>query len=227
MNFYVFLVTLAATAVCAAQDHTPHHIRICFQWIEMDHPQLTKLMSGDKKSGSDLHVAVLSYVKEGKAKIVDTEILMCRSGQRSKLESFREEIYPTVYNPPGSEHDSLPQFKPDIRSGWYSFETRNNGVSIELEPILNRNNTLVDLVITTEIYPSARLFTWMEHKDQWGDASWRLPFYEKLSVNCSLILANGKFELANVFSPKSTPPVPGVMKKILLFVCADVVPLNR
>jgi len=226
MKFYRFLLMLATSSVCAAQEHTPRHIRTCFQWIEMDHPQLTKLMSGEKKSGSVLHAAVLSYVKEGKAKIVDTEILMCRSGQRSKLESLREEIYPTEYDPPGAMMRPHSSFSPNIR-GIIAFETRNTGVSIEVEPSGTENEKYIDLNFAVNVVHAGLLVTWMEHKDQWGDASIRMPFYERKSVQTSLILANGKFEFVNAFSPKSPPPVPAVMKKILLFVRADVVPLSR
>ncbi len=193
----------------------------------MDHPQLTKLMSGEKKSGSVLHETALSYVKEGKAKIMDTEIMTCRSGQRSKLESLREEVYPTEYCPPSfNTPPSRPLMKPDIR-GVIAFETRDSGVDIIVEPVLSQNNQIIDLSFDMNVVFPGRLFSWMEHKDQWGDASVRMPFYERQSMQTSLILANGKFEFVNAFSPKSPPPVPAVMKKILLFVRADVVPLSR
>lgn len=226
MKFYFFLLTLASCGVCMAHQDAPRHIRMYFQWIEMSHPLLTEMMSGEKKSGTALHAAAFAYVKEGKAKIVNTDIVVCKSGQRSNIESIREEIFPTEYSPPGSVGEPYPPVVPDIRS-ITSFETRNTGVMIEVEPTLGNDDSIIDLRLNAEIVAPGRLVTWMEHKDQWGDASVRMPFYETWRVQTSLSIANGKFELAHVISPKPTQPTPFVQTKILLFVRADVVSVSR
>jgi hypothetical protein len=221
MKLPLFLLTLATTYACTGNEQNPKNIRTSFQWIEVSHPQLTQLMRGEKKSGITLHAAVMNCVKESKAKIVDTEILVTKIGQKSKIESIREEIYPTEYSPPGSISGSHPRFAPDIR-GIVAFETRNAGVSIEAKPYLAKNEKFIDLTFAVDVVDAGSLATIMEHKDQWGDASIRMPFYDRQIVSTSLILASGKFELVNVFSPRSTPAIPSVAKRILLFVRADV-----
>jgi hypothetical protein len=223
MKIYLLALLLALPNVCFAHQDPPKHIRVSVQWIEVPHSLLTELTSGEKKSGSEIHQAVLASVKEGKAKILETGIVMGRSGMRSSIESIREEIYPTEYNPPGSDAPPSPPVVPRTR-GITSFEPRNVGVMIEVEPTLGSDDSIIDLRFNAEIVAPGRLVTWMEHKDRWGDASVRMPFYEKWTVTTALILANGKFDLASVISPKATQPAPFVLSKILIFVRADVMP---
>jgi hypothetical protein len=226
MKLYLLSLTLALTGLCAAHQDPPKHVRVSIQWIEVPHPVLTELTGGEKKSGSALHDAVRAYVKEGKAKIVETSIVVCRSGQRAKVESIREEIYPAEYNPPGSDHEPYPPVESDIR-GFTSFATRNTGVTMEVEPTIGDDEAFIDLRFVPQIVSPDRLINWMEHKDQWGDASVRMPVFESWRVNTSLTVAAGKFELASVISTKPTQLAPAEMKKILLFVRADIISAGR
>jgi hypothetical protein len=54
-----------------------------------------------------------------------------------------------------------------------AFETRNTGVTFEVEPTLDSDGT-IDLRPSPEIVTRLRLETWMEHVDQWGDGSMRM-----------------------------------------------------
>jgi len=220
------LVTLiiAVSGVCAAHQ-APRHVRVSMQWIEISHPILTGLMGGEKKSGAALHDAVIAYSKEGKARIIETGIVVCRSGQKAVIESISEEIFPTEYEPPGSLYNT-PPMNPAIRS-FYAFETRNTGVTLEVEPTMTNLDGLIDLRIATDVITRARHETLMEHKDQWGDASLRMPVFEVWRTYTSVILTNGTFELVSVISPKPTLPTPAVQNKILKFVRADVLPVSH
>lgn len=62
----------------------------------------------------------------------------------------------------------------------------------------------------------------MEHKDQWGDGSIRMPYYEKWLVNTSLDFKPGKFEFINTFSPKKPQPIPAVIYTVMLLARVDV-----
>ena len=238
MKLHLLALTLAVSGVCAAHQDAPKQIRVSVQWIEVPHPVLTELSGGEKKSGAVMHDAVLAHVKEGKAKIVETSIVVCRSGQRAKVESIREEIYPveyeppslTPYIPPSPEQLASKQRNsvfPANRDLINTFATRNIGVTMEVEPTIGNNDSIIELRFVPEIVSLGPYVTWMEHKDQWGDASFRMPVFESWRANASLTVANGKFELATVISPKSTQPTPAVMKKILLFVRADVITAGR
>lgn len=225
MKLPLLTLTLAVSGVCAANLDPPRHVRVSVQWIEVPHPVLTELTAGEKKGGSALHDAVMAYAKEGKAKIVETGIVVCRSGSKATFESIREEVFPTEYNPPGSIGDISPMNP--LHRNFTAFDTRNTGVTMEVEPTISDDRGLIDLRFLPEIVAHGRSITWKEHKDPWGDASIRMPVFERSSVNTSLTVATGKFELATVISPKPTQPAPAVLKKILLFVRADVISPGR
>ena len=237
MKLPLLALTLALSGGCAAHECLVKQIRVSVQWIEVPHPVLTELTGGEKKSGSALHDAVRAYVKEGKAKIVETNIVVCRSGQKATIESIREEIYPVEYEPPSipnSVSDSpevaaLMTFKlvnPANRN-FPSFATRNPGVTMEDEATIGHNDSIIELRFVPGIVSLGPYVTWMKHKDQWGDASFKMPVFESWLANASLTVANGKFELATVISPKSTQPAPAVLNKILIFVRADIISAGR
>jgi hypothetical protein len=61
----------------------------------------------------------------------------------------------------------------------------------------------------------------MEHTDEWGDASLRMPVFETWRVNSSVTLMAGQSEMVSVITPKSVTPA--VSRKLLVFVRADVI----
>ena len=158
-------------------------------------------------------------------------MVVCRSGRKATLESIREEIFPTEYtspqlpcgNPSNVRLASDPPTNPLFRSPT-AFDTRNTGVTFEVESTVSSNGT-IDLHLSPDIVTPLRLETWMEHVDRWGDASIRMPIYESWRLNTSINVESGKFELVSAISPKSNAPVPAVMRKILVFIRADILPV--
>jgi hypothetical protein len=116
--------------------------------------------------------------------------------------------------------NNLPELRPDTPT---AFETRNTGVILEVQPTIESDDAIIDLRLVPEIVTPLRLDTWMEHTDQWGDASFRMPVYETWRSTTSVMLFSGKFELVSVIAPKAKVPSPLIPKRILLFVRADVV----
>jgi general secretion pathway protein D len=99
------------------------------------------------------------------ADIMTAPSIMARSGQKAKIEIIREFIYPTEYEPP-----QLPQNVGGGNVGGVgaiggggggsfpvtpatptAFETRNTGVTMEIEPILSANNSVIDITFAPEI----------------------------------------------------------------------------
>ena len=87
-----------------------------------------------------------------------------RSGQKAKIEVIREFIYPTEYEPPEipqSVGNNGGQQGPNGGSGGgnvpvtpatpTAFETRNTGVTLEIEPTIGENDFMIDLRFVPEI----------------------------------------------------------------------------
>ena len=99
------------------------------------------------------------------ADIMTAPSIMARSGQKAKIEIIREFIYPTEYEPPqlpqnvgggggfggiGGNTGGNNSF-PVTPATPTAFETRNTGVTMEIEPILSANNSVIDLTFAPEI----------------------------------------------------------------------------
>lgn len=228
------LVLIALTFIScgiATGHQDPQQIRISLQFIEVPHATLTDMLAGPAKSGQALHDKAVALSLEGGAKLLETCMVICRSGRKATLETIREEIYPTEYSPPelpcgnpsGRRAPSTAPMNPAFRTPT-AFDTRNTGVTFEVEAS-SHSNGMIDLRLIPEIVTRLRLETSMEHTDQWGDGSIRMPIYETMRFNTSISVRSGKFELVSALTPKANAPVQAVLRKILVFVRADVLPV--
>lgn len=86
--------------------------------------------------------------------------VMARSGQRAKIEVIREFIYPTEYDPPeipntfgggvGGGATIMESF-PVTPATPTAFETRNTGVTLEVDPVLGADEFTIDLNLSPEV----------------------------------------------------------------------------
>ncbi|MEO5917602.1 MAG: hypothetical protein ABIS50_25455 [Luteolibacter sp.] len=224
---------LLSCGIHAASEDLPRQMRVSLQFIEVTHPMLSEMLSGKETNGPAFHDRADTLCKQGKAKLLETCMLVCRNGQQATLETICEEIYPMEYESPGRRSgptviggldpgNNLPP-SPLFRAP-VAFDTRNTGVTFKVISTLSSTHT-IDLQLSPEIVTPLRLETWMEHIDQRGDASIRMPIYETWKLNNSLRVESGKFELVSVITPKPNAPVPAVLRKIMVFVRADILPV--
>ncbi len=84
--------------------------------------------------------------------------VMARSGNRAKIEVIREFIYPTEYDPPeipnqigGGQGGGVINFVPVTPATPTAFETRNTGVTLEVDPVLGADEFTIDLNLSPEV----------------------------------------------------------------------------
>ena len=215
---------LLSCGFCAAEQ-----IRVSVQYIEVTHAALTEMLAGKDKGGSAMHAKALELCKSGGAKILETSVVVGRTGQRATLESIREFIYPTEYEPtcrglfgPELEISQRPTLRPNE---FTAFEIRNTGVTLGVEPTIGDDDRFIELRFVPEIISLTGFDNWMDHVDKWGSDSYLTPRFETWRVNTSVTLRDGQFEMVSVISPKPNKPPPAVPRKILVFVRADVITL--
>jgi hypothetical protein len=210
--------------VCFANEDTPKHVRVSVQYIEVSHPVLTELLGGDETGGHALHTKAMEMAKKGEAKILETAMVVCRSGYKSYAVSILEEIYPSEYYPDGLGSVGLTEipYTDSVTRSYPSFEVKDTGIKLEADLTVDEETQIIDLRFLPEFIRRIRLDTWFEHKDQWGDSTMRWPVYEKWSANTSLSLRSGKSELVSIINPKEQPAPPAVSRRVLLFVRADI-----
>ncbi|MCW1924536.1 hypothetical protein OKA05_18365 [Luteolibacter arcticus] len=224
MKAAVFLMLLAASAMA-------QQVRVTLRVIEVPHPELTKWTAGEKLPGSELHERAVKLALAGGAEIVDTNVLIARSGEKALTESIAEVIYPTEWEPPDLGGAQLPldakqEFPPILRPSDFSFETRHAGTLLEIEPMVSEDGGFIDLRLAFEMVDLESLATWMEFRDEWGDASVKMPIFDTRRLTSAITLVPGTFELFNVFTPKPAA-VPAAATRQLVFVKADVLPVSK
>jgi len=81
--------------------------------------------------------------------------VMARSGQRAKIEVIREFIYPTEYDPPEIPNQvgntTVGGSFPVTPATPTAFETRNTGVTLEVDPVLGADEFTIDLNLAPEV----------------------------------------------------------------------------
>jgi hypothetical protein len=227
------LLSLCALLACGefafAYQDAPQHVRVSVQYFSLPLGTLNELFADETSGDAVLHEKIMALSKERKAELIDSNMVVCRSGQKATIESIREEIYPTEYEPPGLPipTDQLPliphtanHFRP-ILSTPTAFETRNTGTTLEVEATYE-SPFLVSLRMVPEKVMHNGLITLSEHTDYWGKADIRMPVFETWRANTTMILKPGTYALVSSIKPKRALPVPFLENRILLFVRADL-----
>ena len=113
-------------------------------------------------SNSQLQVVMRGLQQKKGTDIMTAPSVLARSGQTAKIEIIREFIYPTEYEPPELPNEVGSGFSigggvtgggsfPVTPATPTAFETRNTGVTLEIEPTLGANDYTIDLRFVPEI----------------------------------------------------------------------------
>ncbi|BCX48985.1 hypothetical protein HAHE_28930 [Haloferula helveola] len=218
-------------------------VQVQVEFVEMDHKRLTKLLFLSKPKVADatpLRETVGKMVEAGEAEVLETMMVVARSGEKATSEGIREFIYPTEYEPPvvpekvnfpekpkgvGFSAEELKamsllrtQFAPT------AFETRNLGSTLEVAPSFGAGGKYIDLSVAPEIVWHTGNTVWAEDKDAFGNVSKvQMPEFYKLSVGTSLTCIDGQYNLVAVLTPKNQNGVGDLSRKVMVFVKCDVV----
>ncbi|MCW1886250.1 hypothetical protein OKA04_16045 [Luteolibacter flavescens] len=228
----------------AIDGDTPVIVQVQVDYIEMSHEKLSDLLFMKRPKSADateLRSQVQAMVKDGNAKLLDTQVLAGRSGEKILVESIREQIYPTEAEPasvpdaiatPDKETPVSPaqiNALANLVSGPTptSFETRNVGSTLETEPTVGFDSKLIDLRISPELTWHTGNSRWYERKDALGNvATIEMPDFYTARLTTALTVTRGSYVLAGVVSPKSDKGATDLTRKVMIFVKADVLPVR-
>lgn len=133
----------------------PSGLMIIAEFIEVDHMEFSDwlLENPITTDATPLRKEVQNWVKAGRGKIVATAAIHARSGQRAKTEAIEEWIYATEYDPPeiSAEGGDALAGANVIPATPTAFETRNVGVTLEVDPVIGAEQQIIDLNLAPEI----------------------------------------------------------------------------
>lgn len=220
--------------------NAPRMIRVQVEYVELSHETLTDLLFLADPPSADatpLRKQVQELVKKGEAKVIETMVLNARSGEKALTESINEFIYPTEYEPPelpgsfgsskGSENLSLNDV--EILEKLFSFatptsfETRNLGTTLEIEPTSGADDQYIDLRFAPDMVWHTGETVWVERKDSLGNiAKIQMPKIYSLRTTTALTCKEGQYVLAAALSPKDGEGTTDPSRKVMVFVKCDI-----
>jgi len=136
-------------------------------------------------------------------------IVVTRNGQRAVSETIQEIRYPTEFLPPAAPSSSAPSPTPkpaaDFVEAWpTAFETRNAGVTMEVEPVVSGNGEWIDLNIVPQDVELLEFDSYLAAKKKAGEplkagdpiiSTVDQPRFFTMKTTTSISLRNGQYVL--------------------------------
>lgn len=156
---------LVEAVLQSIRDGAEKQVVIFLEYIEVDHNDFSdwlfeNVMDSD---GTKLRKEVQTWVKAGRAEIIESATVVARSGNRAKVESVDQYIYPTEYDPPEIPNEITLKDgaeAPITAASPTAFETRNLGVTLEVDPVLGADNATIDLNLSPELVELEKVEAW-------------------------------------------------------------------
>jgi len=180
-----------AKAKTGVESRSYQQVAHVSEFIETSHDDFRNWLKANPGTpdGDALRAEVQKWIEKGSAQVVASQMLMARSGQRAKVESIRELIYPTEFQAidwsPSTPHPK-------------AFETRNLGMTLEIDPVIESANTiyLSSSPEWIELAGESKLRQEPEGSVQPGDV--RLPMIRSNRVATQMKQGRGRWTLMDV-----------------------------
>ena len=183
---------------------------LTFQWIEVGHDQLNGWLMGDGDLSASIGGGLHEKALAAGATLLNERVVRFRTGQRVENESIREVIYPTAYDR-GEEADD--------HASPAALETRNVGTTVEVDPVFNETDTILDLNMAPE-----KVFHLGEsiHHRVLVNGAWQPnltnPVFYTMKATTQVSLPMNTPMLVAVMSPPNEEGWIDSSRKVLLFV---------
>lgn len=210
-------------------------LRIEVEWFETDSETYEELINDDDAMRVDGRLSsdagpfrdsLMTLVRKNDAQLLETAVVVARSGQRAKVESIAEVIYPTEYDPGGkiiSPEDSDVTLVTSLPTPT-AFETRNVGVTLEVDPVLGADERVVDLNLAPELVYKLEDLSYGEYESKDGEVDLTMPVFYTVKATTQTTLIVGEYGILAVQSPfdEKTLRREG-SRKVILMVKAELV----
>jgi hypothetical protein len=201
-------------------------ITIYYEMIEVDHAKFSDWLFSNvmDSDGTPLRNEVQKWIKAGEGEIIETATVVARSGQRAKVESIDEFIYPTEYNSPVVSNKvtlSDGAVGPVTAASPTAFETRNLGTTLEVDPVLSSSLNLIDLNLAPENVRLEKIDHW-HHRAVDPRFKAHTPVFYTMKITTQVVARDGGYAFLGTTRPLE-PADPERRNPIVLnFVRGDV-----
>ena len=218
---------IAESILDSIRSSAEQQIHIYQEWIEVDHDLFSDWLFENRldDDGTKLRNQAQQWIKQGKATIIESVLVSGQSGQRAKVESINEYIYPTEYDPaeiPNTVNLTNGAEAPVSAVTPTAFETRNLGTTLEVDPVLSADHKIVDLNLAPEIVKLVEVVNW--HNQQ-TDVRFQtqMPTFHTQKITTQVTARAGHYAFLGTTRPLA-PADPKITRNpiVLQFVRPDV-----
>lgn len=202
-------------------------INIFVEWIEVKAANYHDWMFENRitRDGTALRKRAQEWVKSGEGTILETAVIVCRSGQRAKTESHSAVIYPNFSDPPSVPQKVLLEGRnlpaPITAGTTGATDFRNVGTILEVDPVLGTDEFTIDLSLAPEIVSRNGYTHWPPEADE-SQESVSIPIFRKMKTSNQVTLHSGRYMILGTTRRVNADGVTDRESIILSFVRGDV-----
>jgi len=186
------------------EENLPAQVSVCYEVFSLPMDDAAKLRRTVAED-AQLYEEVLTRVDKGTATRESYSIVVARSGEKAVVECISEYIYPTEFNlrsvaekaaPPTEFTADGKRFNPTPKLSLTpetsgpalptSFETRNQGHTLEIEPTIGGDGKIIDLRIAPEVVTLAERVKWGQ-----GSSEAEMPNFETQRATTAVTMRSG------------------------------------
>jgi len=207
-------------------DQRERQMHIIVEFIEVEHAWFSDWLFENRldTDGTPLRNEVQELVREGDATVLESMMVTARSGQRAKAESILEVIYPTEYDSPKIPEEvelSGRAEAPVTAVLPTAFETRNVGTTVEVDPVIGRDNATIDLNLAPEKVEHQGYSIWPNDEVE-AKFKTMLPTFYTMRFSTQVTALDGRYVFLGTARPMEGSQR-GVKDPLVLgFVRADI-----
>jgi hypothetical protein len=205
------------------EPRAPHDILVRYEVFSID-PAKAAVMRREKPTEGQFYEALVGLIAKGEVIQEDFAILRCRSGNLAKMASIREYIYPTEFVPAmittasaqTKEELPLKAASPQVvvPTTATAFETRDTGLTIEMEATMGEDRDSVDLRISPQHVSLVERWKWGQ-----GTSETEMPNFESQRLTTMVGIPMGSTAMLGTMSPS---PGSKIMTNRIWFAFATV-----
>lgn len=230
-TFPALALLLCLPAAVAADPAAPAPkaaaLHLTFEFVEVPLADWGAWISENplRVDASPLYQTVGEWKKAGKASLIEIVSVQGRSGQRCKAESITEITYPTDFQPAKipatlSQIHNLVE-SPSTTIHPEGFETRNVGVTVEVDPVISGDGKTVDLNLSPEIVRELGTDAWPNDEVEARHRA-ETPRFYTAKITSQIVAEPGKPTLVGtVRLPGANEGAPG-QTVVLVFAKVDL-----
>ena len=183
------------------QDRTPGVLEHLLSFYSLDREAARKVLENASKPGG-VYAAVQPLALQGEAKLERITVVKSLPGQRASVEEVREVCYlPKIGNAPNEKVPAKKNAKGSDKeessgrtSDTASFETRNTGLTLEVESVIGTDGMTVDLNLVPQLVRE------IDNPQAYPANYPRQPLFETRKITTSLCATLGEQAFIGTFN---------------------------